>query len=433
MIQATTGRTVPPLATPPSRKHRFASSFFALSAGRSRIRRFLAALRAVTALAAPLVPMTAHTANIVVGPSEALTRIGDAATVAEDGDVILILPGEYAEDVAHWLQKSLTIRGIGSFDERPVVKQRARNNNDEETPDTGLWVLHDGAFLIENLQFEDARNPDGNRAAIRLQRGRLEVRGSAFSNNQHAIATDDDAESELVVHNSIFANAPRPNPVPPHLLNVGRIARFELVGSHVRGGYEGHLVKSRARESEIRYNMIYDGADGGSLYELDFPNGGSARVVGNVIGQADTTHNPIVISYGEDGPTWAENRLHLAHNTLVSAGLRAARFLQVWDYEFSEGIEVQAFNNLTVGLGAFTLGVRGTFSGNYPLPPGLFDPGSLDFTLGPRSLLRGRVEPLPSEDPLRPRAEFALPAGTIPQTPPAEWVPGAFQSYNAER
>ncbi len=381
--------------------------------------------RAVLALSVLQTAAPLLAATLVVGPNEPLSRISDAARIATDGDTVLILPGEYRGDVAVWTQKSLTIRAAG---DRPILVA-----DGEIAEGKAIWVIRDGDFLIENIEFRGARAPAGNGAGIRFERGRLEVRDSVFVDNQNGILTANFADSELIVRNTLFADAPRPNQSLPHLLYVGKIARFELTGSHFRNGFEGHLVKSRARQNEIRYNLIYDGPDGGASYELEFPNGGVARIVGNVIGQSEATQNPIVISYGAEGQVWAENRLQLAHNTLVSDGLRAARFLQVWDQWFADGVEVEAFNNLTVGLGAFTLGTTGRFSGNFPLPPGLLDSDLLDFTLGPRSMLRGRVSAIDSQDPLRPTSEFTLPAGTIPLVPPAEWAPGAFQSHGTTR
>ena len=61
-----------------------------------------------------------------------------------------------------------------------------------------------------------------------------------------------------------------------HLLYVGRIGRFTLTGSRHQG-FEGHSVKSRARESHVAYNLLYDGAGGQAAYELEFPDGGRCR------------------------------------------------------------------------------------------------------------------------------------------------------------
>ena len=158
------------------------------------------------------------------------------------------------------------------------------------------------------------------------------------------------------------------------------------------------------------------------------PEGGSALVVGNVISQSADSANPIVVGYGAEGGRWPENRLLLAHNTLINNGWRPAWFTRSWTSKLPPDTTVVTRNNLTVGLGLFTLALSGEHHGNFALPSGALNPGALDFN--PPAFLRGRVDkpdgPYASE--LTPQAEFAFPVGTHPLTAPAEWAPGAFQS-----
>ena len=90
--------------------------------------------------------------------------------------------------------------------------------------------------------------------------------------------------------------------------------------------------------------------------------------------------------------------------------------------------EIVTRNNLTVGLGGFSVSLPGDHRGDFPLPGGAIEPESLDFT--PPAILRGRVDKPDGAlgELLTPRAEFALPIGTQPLAPPAAWAPGAFQS-----
>ncbi len=380
-------------------------------------------LAALATLLILLMPASVRADTILVGPGEAVVRIADAARLARDGDTVLILPGEYRGDVAVWLQRNLTIRGVG---ERPVLIADGAHAEGK-----AIWVIRDGDFRIENIEFRGARVPDGNGAGIRFERGRLEVRDSAFLDNQNGILTANFEDAELVVRDSLFAEAPRDGTTLGHLLYVGRIARLEVRGSRFHNGHEGHLIKSRARENEIRYNLIYDGPGGGASYELEFPNGGDALVVGNVIGQSAATQNPILVAYGAEGPAWPRNRLVLSHNTLITEGLRPAWFARVWDEHFPAGIDVLTRNNLTSGFGMFTLRLPGNHAGNIPLPPGVLgDPSTLDFTLSASSSLRGLVSDArgTGRDGLLPTAEFAFPVGTSPLTPPEKWAPGAFQA-----
>jgi hypothetical protein len=94
-------------------------------------------------------------------------------------------------------------------------------------------------------------------------------------------------------------------------------------------------------------------------------------------------------------------------------------------------------NNLTVGLGIFSVGAPGKFAGNFPvLSFVLGDRAALDFRLGSSSMIVGAgVEPpIVRGHSLAPEAEFNWPVGTrsiVP--PPKSWTPGAFQTTDPRR
>lgn len=356
-----------------------------------------------------------------VGPGQPYTRIADAAKAARDGDTVEILPGEYRGDVAVWPQKRLTIIGRG---ERPVL---IADGADAEGK--AIWVLRGGDFHISNIEFRGARVADGNGAGIRLEGGKLEISAAAFIDNQNGILTANDESIELRIRDSMFAQAPQQQSPLPHLLYVGRIGHLEVSGSRFHQGHFGHLIKSRARRSDIRYNLIYDGPGGQASYEIDLPNGGLAHLVGNVIGQSAGSHNPVVVAYGAEGKVWPQSALYLSHNTLISERLPGAWFLRTWREHLPASTEVVGVNNLTVGLGAFTLAASGRFSGNMPaIAMQLGDVSILDFTLAADSLLRRwHIASEPDDPALIPTAEFQLPIGTRPLAIPAHWVPGALQ------
>ncbi len=380
------------------------------------------ARRLAAAALATIACTAAHAEILRVGPGERFTRIADAAKAARDGDLIEILPGEYRGDVTTWRQKQLTIRGVG---ERPVLIADGKIEQGK-----AIWVIADGDFLIDNIEFRGARAADENGAGIRFERGRLEVRNSTFMDNQNGILTANFDDAELVVRDSLFAQAPREGANLPHLLYVGRIARFEISGSRFHQGFRGHLLKSRARINDIRYNLLYDGPQGEASYEIDLPNGGLAFVVGNIIGQSAATQNPTVVAYGAEGNAWPESALYLAHNTLLSDRHTGTLFLRTWADRLPADAKIVGINNLSVGLGSLTLVNGGDYRGNVPLPPGaLQDPDTLDFRPRGAGLLRQFTSAAGEARgvSLQPEAEFALPIGTRPITPPANWLPGAMQ------
>src|SRR5574343_1655335 len=243
-------------------------------------------------------------ATMIVGPGERVATISEAARLARDGEVIEIRPGTYRGQPAVWTQNNLTIRGAG---ERPVMLADGKSAEGK-----AIWVVRGGKVRIENIEFRGARVADVNGAGIRFEKGVLRVRGCAFFDTEMGVLTAALPELSLEVVDSEFGEAPRHKGNLHHLLYVGAIGKFVLRGSRFSQGYLGHLVKSRARENHILYNMLVDGADGKSSYELEFPNGGIAYVIGNAIGQSTGTDNPAIVSYGAEGRRWPDNALYLS-------------------------------------------------------------------------------------------------------------------------
>ncbi len=256
-----------------------------------------------------------------------------------------------------------------------------------------IWVVRGGRVQIENIEFRGARVPSLNGAGIRFEKGHLVVRNSAFFDNEMGILTANHADMSLEVVDSEFGDAPHTQGDLHHLLYVGAIGRFSLRGSRFANGYLGHLVKSRARENHVLYNMLVDGAGGKASYELEFPNGGVAYVIGNTIGQSAGTDNPKMLSFGAEGGRWPENALYMAHNTLIN-DFHAGSFVHVWSDKLAGDVEVWLLNNLMVGNGELFRPAQGRFDGNRAVGRGeLIEQGGVPSRLTSGSPLRGAVRP----------------------------------------
>lgn len=360
-------------------------------------------------------------ATMVVGRQEVITTITEAAKQAKDGEVIDIRPGDYRGQPAVWTQRNLLIRGAGA---RPVMIADGKNAEGK-----ALWVVRGGHVRIENIEFRGARVPSGNGAGIRFEAGHLVVHRCAFHDNETGILTANSAEMTLEISDSTFASAPQHEGELHHLLYVGAIGRFKLSGSRFEQGHRGHLVKSRARQNDVRYNLLVDGAEGHASYELEFPNGGVAHVIGNIIGQSAGTENPDIIAYGAEGPRWPDNALFLAHNTVLN-DFHAGTFLKLWADKFPDNIETWAINNLTVGHGDLFRPAQGRFEGNQRAERrDLIAYGEVALRLNSFSPLRGSVR-IPGQArgvDLMPTAEFTFPVGTRSIYPGSSLAPGALQ------
>jgi len=368
-----------------------------------------------------LLPTLAAARVIKVGQQESIKTIAEAAKLARDDDIVEIESGDYVGDVTVWRQKRLTIRGIG---QRPVLRAAGRSAQGK-----AIWVIRNGEFNISNIEFRDATVADGNGAGIRFERGKLKVERCAFFANQTGILTANFQDAELIIEDSIFGQAQKQKKLP-HLLYVGRIERLTVVRSRFHGGHYGHLLKSRARFNDIRYNFLVDGPGGRASYEAEFPNGGDVTLVGNVIGQSSLTENLTVVAYGAEGYVWPRNRLRMVHNTLYSEGYFPAWFLRVFGNNKGLPPEVMTRNNLLVGTGIFTMTIKGQHDGNHFAREAVFTaPSIMDFTLRTSSDLRGTVTPIsPDPDGLQPRFEQIRPDHVSAIGQISAWAPGALQS-----
>lgn len=370
---------------------------------------------------AKLAAIATKPATMVVGPGEKITTITEAARLAQDGEVIEIRPGDYHGQPVIWAKNEIIIRGSGA---RPVMLADGKSAEGK-----AIWVVRGGKVTIQNIEFRGARVASFNGAGIRFEKGDLTIQSCAFFDNEMGVLTANSPEQSLEVIDSEFGDAPRHQGDLHHLLYVGGIGKFLLRGSRFSNGYLGHLVKSRARENHILYNMLVDGAGGRASYELEFPNGGLAYVIGNAIGQSAGTDNPSIVAYGAEGRRWPDNALYMAHNTLINDS-HAGKFLNVFGEKIGADLEVWLLNNLMVGPGDLYKPAQGRFDGNRLVARGdLIETGGVPLRLTNMSPLRGAVRP-PGQargDELMPSAEFRFPVGSRPMRPNSMLAPGAFQ------
>ena len=357
---------------------------------------------------------------IRVGPQHPIKRIADAAKIARDGATVLIEPGEYIGDVATWPQSRLTLRAAGC-----CVRLTARGAVAESK---AIWVIKGDDVVVEGVEMRGARVPHRNGAGIRHEGGRLVVRDSRFTGNQMGILTWNDPRAELVVERSEFdhngiAGAPRNGDPVGHQIYVGRIARFTLRESYVHHGHYGHLVKSRARENVIEYNRLTDEDGGRASYELEFPDGGIARVVGNILQQGERTENAAIVAFGAERFFWPRNELYPVHNTLVDDHGSVLPMLRI--RPGADALEIAG--NLVhsrAGLSVDANLATQPRAGARDLPAA----ARYDFRIAPDSPLLGSARTSGANDSaLRPTREYVHPRSSRP-LPQAPASPGAMQS-----
>lgn len=356
-----------------------------------------------------------------VGPKRAVKTIAAAAKLAGNGSLIEVDAGKYVGDTAVWTQDDLQLRAVGGR-----VRLVA---NGKSAEGKGIWVMRGERMSVQGFDFTGAQVSDRNGAGIRFERGSLKVRDCTFTHNENGILTGNQPDAVLEIENSEFGYNGAGDG-QSHNLYVGAIARLSVNGSYFHHADRGHLLKSRAAENRITYNRLTDESGGTSSYELEFPNGGMAYVIGNIIQQSATSENPHLISVGAEGYKWKANALYLINNTLIDDRPQGGVFLRVQP----GNISVRVVNNLLVGRATWDIGVAAIFRDNPTADQRDFaDLPQGDFRLKADSRVVGRASDpgAVNGEPLQPSREYRHPRGSVPlNAPPTQ--PGAMQTLAAK-
>lgn len=259
---------------------------------------------------------TAGAKTLLVGPGHPYAKPCRAIAAARPGDVVQIDArgnGRYDGDVCTWSTPRLTVEGIHG---------RARIRAAGQISDRkAIWVLDGADTTIRDVELSGAQisAADGaNGAALRVEAGAdLTLVGSYLHDNQDGILAGASPDTDITIDRTELAHNGDGSGYT-HNVYVGDIRSFTMTRSSSHDAVEGHLVKSRARRNTIMYNRLI-GRRGTDSYELDLPNAGTARIVGNVIEQGPNTHNPQIVAYGEEGvPAGYDTHLTARFNTIVN-------------------------------------------------------------------------------------------------------------------
>lgn len=336
--------------------------------------------------------------RIEVGAQRVIKTLSEASQVAQDGDIVEVDAGDYLRDVATWTQNNLTLQAVNGR-ARLIAQGAAAESK-------GIWVVRGGNVTVKGFDFIGATVPDQNGAGIRLEQGNLRIEDCRFLDNENGILSGGHGGSTLEILNSEFGRNGFGDG-RSHNIYVGAIAQLKVTGSYFHHAKSGHLLKSRAAKNLVFYNRLTDEVGGTASYELEFPNGGLAYVMGNVIQQSSTTENPTVVSFGAEGYRTETNRLYLINNTLVDMRPQGGQFLRV-----KPGAEIWAINNLLLGKSGFEAGGPGNYKNNFNVDLDEFVLAVRDdFHLKPSSRLIGKAVTVDAADgvELRPTAEYRHP------------------------
>lgn len=258
-------------------------------------------------------------------PSEVLR-----SSLLAKGDVLEIDAGTYKQDaVFAAVTKAVTIKGVGGkavFDGAFVTPTiyNGQAINPFDTPDGETDPI-----VCENIEWINASGSPGNVAGVKLNPNTSAVfRNCAFKNCQNGYMSSAGTQTVLF-ENCEFANCGT-NSGQQHNIYDGGSAEITLRGCWSHDSKGGQLYKARA----VKHNLEYCRFDGMGNYELDFPNGGDATVIGCLIKQVPigaTTNNKAIINYGREGNLKPVNRLRLAYCTIINEQEIARMIVSIQD------------------------------------------------------------------------------------------------------
>lgn len=364
--------------------------------------------------------LSALGATLEVGPGRAFDKPSAALAAAKDGDVIEIDAGDYTNEWLKVRQNDLTIRGKGG---RVRFVSRGLINNGK-----GIFVVYGNNFTAENLEFIGARVADRNGAGVRPDGRGLTVRTCRFYDCEDGIQG---GSGEILIEHCEFDHCGHSaGSVATHSVYISqRCTKLTFRYNYSTHTHDGHLLKSRARESWVLYNRLTDEEGQGSAV-ADFPNGGLIVVVGDVMHKGPRGHNNRMIAVGMEGLKHERNEIYVVNNTMWWDNRRPneAWFVRVENRGARSGIssaetkpEVAAVrvvirNNICVGPISLTNFAGTEAEGNLlfrSVAEACFvEPAKFDFRLTPSSPCRDRGVPPGQVDgfSLTPILHYAHPA-----------------------
>ncbi|MHB1035457.1 MAG: right-handed parallel beta-helix repeat-containing protein [Pirellulales bacterium] len=295
----------------------------------------------------------APAATLKVGPGKQFTKPSQAIQAAKDGDTIEVDSGTYSGDVATIRANHLTIRGVGDG--------RAKLAADgKDVGGKGIWVVTGSDLTVENVEFSGARVRDRNGAGIRPEGKNLTVRNCRFYDCQNGVLG---GNGEMLFEGCEFAHCGPVADPATHSLYIGQgCTKLVFRHNYSTDVIEGHLLKSRAKESWLLYNRLTDENGSGSAV-ADFPNGGVVVVIGNLMHKGARGNNSRVIAYGMEGIKHAKNALCVVNNTIVYEHRHNSAFFVQADNR-PEGFVPIIRNNLCIGKVPLTNATKADAAGN---------------------------------------------------------------------
>jgi hypothetical protein len=261
-----------------------------------------------------LVPFaSAGARTLSVGPNQPFPGPSAAANAAQDGDIVLIEPGEYY-DCAVWTHNHLVIAGTGPG---VVITDTACQGK-------ALFVITGDDTTIRGLTLARARVPDGNGAGIRQEGQGLTLERVRFVNNEVGLLAGAAGAGAIRISDCGFeGGGVGGGDRATFAVLVDAVSLLRIEGSSFKG-VKGGQINSLAARTELSGNRIGTGT--GERPEVAVVSAGGHLVMeDNVLSIGPTAPRlaAAVLVTGQDAP-------RLRGNRLLNATGRSAVLLLDW-------------------------------------------------------------------------------------------------------
>ena len=223
-----------------------------------------------------------------VGSGETYGTLSQALAASQDGDTIQVDAGTYLNDNAT-VSHSVTIEGVGGM---------AHLQATQNIPNGKAILIDDAANLtIKNMEFSGAQVSEGNGAGIRYEAGNLVIQNSFFHDNQDGILSAPIADGHATIDGSTFIHNGAGDG-QTHGAYFGMIASLTVTNSIFQDQFGGSDLKSRAATNLVEGNAFVDSSSGQTNYQIDFSDGGTDLVAGNIFNKSADANNRAFIHFG---------------------------------------------------------------------------------------------------------------------------------------
>jgi MYXO-CTERM domain-containing protein len=298
-----------------------------------RIQRLL--VGGAVAFAVTTTATSAMAVTYQVGPTRTnrtpCALITNRAIPLTGGDIIEVDPGTYTMEACR-IERSgtaaapITVRGVGAT--RPILDGTGRAFTGVGNDPRAIFQFSGAShWVVQNLEFRNARNTNNNAAGIRVTENasNVVIRNVSIHDNFNGVVSDSGASLQ-VLDSEIYQNGTSSAATAGHnLFLAGQTVRVQ--GCVIRDSRGGSNVRLHMVHAELLYNSILRGGS----YDLDlahnYKNEAPASriiMIGNVVTRSTTASNSsesIVVGIDDSAMGRPDTAVYMYNNTfnLVAA------------------------------------------------------------------------------------------------------------------